>query len=314
MQFAAAIDLCQTTTEAGTGPGVISAALTQSSGTGTPAIVSHAIRGTFGANNVPRMGAAMAALSTGAAAATGQMNPSFVPFQPGLDTGTSSIAPADWLAANGGAFAVAPSCPAASSTTAYNSVMLTLRIRVPAFAHSFNLWAKFFAADFPEYVCSAFNDVFVALLDSTYAGIPANPADKNLAMYTTLSAARVPLGVNLATGNTGLFTQCVNGATGCGVGSVPGTINSCVGTAGLVGTGMEASDAGSCDANSLIGGGTGWLVIRGNVVPGEIIQLRLALWDTGDGTSDSVVLLDNFAWSANTVTPGVFLQLSLIHI
>jgi len=103
-QFAAALDLCQTTTEPGTSPGLISAALTLSSGSGAAAPQSHAIRTTFGSGNTPRAGAAMLVLSTGAAAAVGQTNPSFTAFQPGADTSTSSAAPGDWLAANGGAF------------------------------------------------------------------------------------------------------------------------------------------------------------------------------------------------------------------
>lgn len=308
MQYAAAMDLCQTTTEAGTGPGLISAELTLSSGTGTPAAVSHAIRSTFGADNVPRAGVSMVVLSTGAAASMGQTNPSFVPFQPGLNTATSSAAPADWLAANGGVFPVVAGCPPAADAAAYNPVMLTLRIRVPSNAHSLRLSAKLFAADYPEYVCSPYNDIFVALLDSAYTGTPPNPADKNLATYTTPGAIRYPLNVNLAYGDTGLFTQCVNGATGCAAGAVAGTTNTCVGTTGLAGTGMDTLAPGLCTANSVIGGGTDWLVIRGNVVPGETITLRLALWDTSDGLSDSVILLDNFAWSADVVTPGISLQ------
>jgi hypothetical protein len=49
-------------------------------------------------------------------------------------------------------------------------------------------------------------------------------------------------------------------------------------------------------------------VLRGNVVPGEIITLRFGIWDSGDGTIDSAVLLDNFAWSPDTVTPGTTAQ------
>jgi len=305
LQYASALDLCQRTTELGTGPGLISAQLTLSSGAGVPASASHAIRGTFGTNNTPRAGAAMVVLSTGAAAAPGQTNPLFTSFQPGLDTETSSPAPADWLTANGGAFPVAPGCPSANGATAFNPVMLTLRIRVPGNAHSLKLSARFFSADYPEYVCSGFNDVFVALLDSVYAGTPSNPADKNLATYTS-GALKYPLGVNLAHGNTGLFTQCVNGNTGC-AGAVAGSTITCTSTAALVGTGMDTPDS-QCSTATTIGGGTDWLVIRGNVVPNEIITLRLALWDTADGLSDSVVLLDNFAWSPDTVVPGVSLQ------
>jgi hypothetical protein len=37
----------------------------------------------------------------------------------------------------------------------------------------------------------------------------------------------------------------------------------------------------------LVSGGTDWLDLRGNVVPGEIITLRFAIWDTFDGLVDS---------------------------
>ena len=44
LQYAAAMELCHTTTESGAAPGLISAELTLASGTGTPAVVSRAIR------------------------------------------------------------------------------------------------------------------------------------------------------------------------------------------------------------------------------------------------------------------------------
>jgi len=180
--------------------------------------------------------------------------------------------------------------------------MLTLRIRAPNNARSFSLDANLFIADFPEYVCSSTNDFFVALLDSAYAGDPANPFDKNIANYTG-----IPVNASLAMDNTGLFTQCVNGTTGCAAGAQAGFIGSCTGTAGLVGTGMDLADAG-CSAGNMVGGGTGWLVIRGNVLPGETIQLRLAIWDVGDHSYDSLILLDHLRWSYSNVTPGASLN------
>jgi len=93
--FASALDLCQTTTESAHSPGLISATLTLADGAGTPAVPSHAIRTSFGANNAPRNGAAMVVLSTGAAAATGQTNPAFVAFQNGADNAKLSDPPAD---------------------------------------------------------------------------------------------------------------------------------------------------------------------------------------------------------------------------
>ncbi len=46
------------------------------------------------------------------------------------------------------------------------------------------------------------------------------------------------------------------------------------------------------------------LVPKGNVLPGEEITLRLAVWDANDGVMDSLVLLDAFEWSPTTITPG----------
>jgi hypothetical protein len=44
------------------------------------------------------------------------------------------------------------------------------------------------------------------------------------------------------------------------------------------------------------GGGTRWLTTSGNVVPGQIVELRIAIWDVDDDLLDSVVLLDAFKW------------------
>jgi hypothetical protein len=301
--FAAALDLCQITTESAHSPGLISATLTLADGSGTPAAVSHAIRTSFGTNNTPRAGSAMVVLSTGAAASPEQTEPSFVAFQLGADNGTQSNPPNDWFTANGGKFPVLQECPAAAGdNAAIDPVMLTLRIRVPSNARSFSLDANLFIADFPEYICSPYNDDFVALLDSSFAGNPANPADKNLANYNGAL-----LNASLARLDIGLFTQCLVGNIGCSAGAVPSTISTCSSTAGLTGTGMDTAD-GACYSGSMVGGGTGWLVIRGNVVPGETIQLRLAIWDVSDYQYDSLILLDHLQWSYNNVTPGVALN------
>jgi hypothetical protein len=65
---------------------------------------------------------------------------------------------------------------------------------------------------------------------------------------------------------------------------------------------------GSCGANNLLGGGTGWLVTAGNVVGGEIITLRIAIWDTSDEIYDSVAIIDNFQWSVDSSTPGTVIE------
>lgn len=296
--YARALDLCAFTTQSPAQPsqrkwGVISAQLKRASGSGTPAVVSSAIRSSFG-GTLPQLGSSFVVLSTGSAAASGQTDPASVAPQPGLDNGVSSTPPADWLAANGNSIALAPGCPHPATATVYDPVMLELKVRVPTNAGGFSARFNFFTSEYPEWVCSQYNDVFVALLDSIAAG---NPADKNLAAFTTPGNARYLVSPSLASGNPGYFTQCTNGATGCGSGAVAGSATTCVGTDGLVGTGFDTVATG-CGTNNLAGGATGWWTIEGNVVPGEVATLRFVIWDTTDGTLDSTVVLDGFEWIA----------------
>jgi hypothetical protein len=311
LDYARAMDLCQTATEA---PGdwrwgVISAQFVLADGTGAPDTAQRAIRNAFGASTV-RRGSSMTVLSSGHAAATGQTSPSFAAFQPGETMGNTSGFPADWLAANGGTLPNAPSCPAPVGATANDPVLLELRVRTPTNARSFSMATDFFSSEYPEWTCSAYNDFFVVLLDSTWSGTPANPTDKNLAVYTAAGGEIYPVGVNLAHGDTGLFTVCENGNTGCALGATAGTITTCVSTAELIGTGFDLSATGpfsGCGQNDLIGGGTGWLTTSGNVVGGEIITLRIALWDTSDHSLDSIALIDDFAWSVDASEPGTII-------
>ena len=324
--YAKAIDLCATTVDNPATPqqkkwGVISGNFFKADGTGTPPANAKSIRTSFGSGVTPLKGSSIAVLSTGVAAAQTAPNnklPGWVAFQGGQSSATTSGVPADWLAANGGNFPNAPGCPdPQGGTTANDPVMLKLRVRAPTNANSFSVSTFFYSSEYPEWVCSAFNDFFLTLLDSTFLPGPgqvANPKDKNLAFYDPPPAGGpvYPVGVNLAFGNTGLFSQCLNGPTGCGSGAVPGTTNTCVGIAQIVGTGFDITNAApqfpndppGCGASNRAGGGTGWLTTGGNVKPGETIELRFVTWDTGDGWYDSVVLLDNFTWSVSASTPG----------
>ena len=306
MDYAKAIELCQTTTMTDKKWGVIDAKFTLADGTGVPATKAASIRPKFGTNVMPKGGVSMIELSTGAAAGKGDTNPAYQSFQNTPEPGNNkaSAFPSDFLSANGGKLPNAPNCPQPSGNQAMDPIMLTLTIRVPTNAKSFKLDTNFFSSEFPEYTCSPYNDFFVVLLDSMYQGANPNPTDKNLAFYTPPGGmAKYPVGVNLASGNTGLFTQCVNGRTGCAM-LGNGSIMTCTSTNDLVGTGFDTASPGTCDANSLEGGGTGWLQTSGNVVPGEIIKLRIAIWDTSDHVLDSLALVDAFTWSVDVAQPG----------
>lgn len=327
LDYARAIDLCSFTVEspplAERKWGVISAALTLADGTGTPAAASRSIRPNFGSNVFPHGGTKIAVLSTGHAAAPAHTSPNWVNPQEnvgGANMGTSSPVPADWLVANDGKVPVPPPCLGESQTVAQDPVLLKLRIRVPTNARSFSLKAFLFASDYPEFVCEGYSDYFLALLDSGFVSLHreyATPRDKNIAVHDPTPARRGPshpVSANLAFLDRGLFTQCKNGQVACAPeGASISTVSTCTGITELAGTGFDRINPmsafitvpGYCGENNLLGGGTGWFTIRGNVVPGETIELRLVLWDTGDHLYDSVVLLDDFEWSDRIMKRGI---------
>jgi len=268
--YAKAIGICQN---------LVSAKITAPNGSTKVYAGSHAILQKLGNVIKPRAGSYMLALSSGNA------TDPFTTYGSGQTTG----APADWYTANGNEFPSAPVCGSSSSSGSSMSndvndaVMLDLTLKVPETARSFSMNVYFLTQEYPRWICSEYNDFFVVLLDSSYtSNDPSlqNPADKNLAM----DASKNPVGVNLAP--SGLFTQCMP------VSGYPATQTSCVGTGDLEGTGFEEN------------GGTGWLVTRGNVVGGEEIRLRFAIWDVSDHAFDSLVLIDNFKWDVAEYTPG----------
>jgi len=257
----------------------------------------------FGNNITPKEGSKIAVLSTG------QWNKPTQAFQCATleqgDMKTASKVPEDWMNMMPGC--IIPRSPSCGGTavedgltnecaekelpTVQDPVMLTLKIKVPMNARAFQFNLFFLSAEYPGTACSssAFNDFFFALLDSEHnTKYPndefQNPYDKNLGK----DAKGNFVGVDLAP--EGLFTVCDmsdssnNYASFCTDGATL-----------LQGTGFDGMTYGS--------GGTNWLTTRGNVVPGETITLRLAIFEQGtvrtygsDHSYDSTVLLDGFKW------------------
>ena len=304
--FARAMELCQFTEEDPEDPadrtwGIIDASLTLADGTGTPLAVQHALRGSYGDLIDPEEGDTMVVLSSGHAAGVGDSDPDYAPFQPGEDLDSVSDAPADWLEANGGEFPNPAGCTEPWSTDANDSAMLTIRLRAPTNANSFSVRMFFFSAEWPEWVCSAFNDFFVTLV----GGTADNPEDRNIAIFDDGDTVW-PVGVNLAGVAEGLFGQCENGTVGCEDEDSPITdYDGCVGVALLEGTGFDESDDGCGGGQTIVGGGTGWLTMSGNVTPGEVFEVRFAIWDSSGHIFDSLVLLDDWEWSVDAADPGV---------
>lgn len=293
--FAKAIDICQVSD--GTKWGLVSATYSLTTGQGTIDDTQHYLGPNFGTGVPPKEGQSLAVIGSGPI----RDGAGFADYYEESANGQAAAYPADWYSANGNTLPNAPGCPAPSGDQAMSPIMVTLKIKVPDNINSFTMNVNFFSAEFPEWVCSTFNDFFVTLLDSTYSGSNANPADKNLAFYSPMSnpSEKYPVGVNLAYGNTGLFTQCTNGSIGCDGKST--TINTCTSTSELSGNGFYVDDA-ECDGK--VGGGTGWLTTSGNLTPGEIMTLRIAVWDTSDDALQSLAVIDNFAWNGSAVAPG----------
>jgi len=183
--------------------------------------------------------------------------------------------PADFVAPHGGTLPkTSPSCPASTGSNPSNdSVMLTVQLKVPTNAHSFSFNFRFFSQEYYHYTCQYYNDFFVVLLDTSWMPGPGEqpiPADKNIAFDSN--------GSYISVNSTNFFTVCV-----------PKTGYSCPdGTSALAGTGYDPANAGA----------TKWLATSAPVVPGETIMLRFVIWDTSDTSLDSLVLIDNFKWSA----------------
>jgi hypothetical protein len=280
--LAAAIELCHNTTLNAALPqkvwGVISAQQLLANGNVPSAAqltnmqnVQSAIMTKYGTGGVlPRKGSTMAGMSSGAMRYEGQTG--YVNPNGGSNLASTSSPPAAFLAAHGGALpssaGCSGGCPAGSG--AYDSVNLRLQIRTPTNANSFSYDFRFFSSEYQTWQCTAYNDFFVTQLLTGAAGIPA---DKNISFDTKNNPVSV---------NNGFFEVCpVKGCNTC-----PG------GTGELAGTGMEINNTG---------GGTVWLTTKSPIVPGEVMTLDLTVFDVSDNVLDSLVLVDNFQWSAAAI-------------
>jgi len=289
LDMAHAMELCQMAS--GNKWGIVSASQIYANGANPPAAdltkiqnEQDAITNKFGNNVNPKMGATMAMFSSGKA--RDQNDPNWVTPISGT-TYTSSIAYSPnpggplgtYLAAHGGNL-VPGTCGATTCTTgtgANDSTDLRLVIKVPTNAKSFSYDFRFFSAEYYTFQCTAYNDYYLAMLQSSAMGIPA---DKNI----SFDALNHPVSVN-----NGFFQDC--GGNGKGCNTCPG------GTAALSGTGFDGVNGGS----------TEWLTTDAPVVPGETITLDLSVFDVNDHIYDTLVLLDNFRWSAVPKTVGTHL-------
>jgi len=276
-EFAKALGLCRTTTEGATGKaktwGVISAELVRADGTPISTPVQHAVLNDFGPMK-PRAGKNLVALSSGTARTDAY--PDFQhPRTNYFKSGNAATPPAGFPKNSS-------DCQDPVNPKVNDSVNLKLKIRVPTNANSFSYDFDFYSSEYLKYVCTMFNDSFVAILDSKIAGDPKH--SKNISFDSKGNPVNV---------NSGFFEVCTPGSNS-------GHSFACAkGTSELTGTGFWP------DSDDTQDGATSWLETKAPVQPGEEITIQFMIWDTQDDWLDSTVLLDNWAWDAQATTAPV---------
>jgi len=291
--FAKAIGLCQMADS--THWGLVSATYTRGyNSTTAPADGQHGIMGGFGQVIKPREGSNLAILSSGYAlpcddanpgascSGSGTSDPYFKGPQAGMYTGAGSAPPGYPLST--------ATCMVDPSV--FDTIGVTLQVKVPSNAQGFSFDFDFYSGEWPEYVCTEFNDSFVAWLKSTaWAG---KNGDYNISFDMNHNAVSV---------NNAFFDHCtMNAQTGCAGGTTQ-TAACTGGTSELQGTGFY--NLGTyCKGQTTGGGATGWLTTKAPVTGGETITLQFIIWDTGDQNWDSSVLVDNLQWYGTVQMTG----------
>lgn len=222
----------------------------------------------FGPNVTPRDGKTLVALSSGIAQA-GVIDDS----PEGAEMCTKSATPSGFPVSSKAA------CPRQQirlDNVANDGIALELEIRAPSNAYGFSFDFDFYTYEYPEFICSEFNDFFVVLLTSKHASTPAN---KNISFDKQGNPVSV---------NNGFVEVCTPGMAGGKQFACP------MGRKELIGTGFD-------DRTKENSAATGWLRTHAQILPGETLKIRFAIWDMGDEFLDSTVLLDRFVW---VVEPG----------
>jgi hypothetical protein len=276
MDLLKAMGVCRFTTDTAQGKkriwGALSAKITRADGSGGVEAKQYGIMPGFGPNVPAREGNSILALSSGTARLPTM--PGFLtPISPSYQ-GFSEVTPPNGWPKN------TQGCPDPGSPTANDSSALDVTIRVPTNAGTLKFDLDFYSSEYIDWVCSPFNDTFIALL-TTKA-----PIDPQYNGNISFDSKGGPINVN-----SGFFEVCTPGSNA-------GHSFACAkGTNELQGTGFWIPSQSSQN------GATSWLQTKAPVVPGETIRIRFMIWDTGDHILDSTILLDNLGWETTSV-PG----------
>jgi hypothetical protein len=221
----------------------------------------------------PKAGSTMFVLSSGVAA--DEDDAGFATPQSGTDFNNSYANPLPSVPGN-------PGCGTSQPAQVNDYTELVLKLKVPTNVHSFSFNFQFMSAEYPEYVCTMFNDEFLVLQESK-------------GEFTTATNIAFDMQKNPVTINNGFFTVCENDT------SKPQTQHCKQPVSEIAGTGYETG-------SPPIGGATGWLTTTSPVTPGEDVVLHFIVFDEGDGILDSAAVIDNFQWLPDAVEGPTTIQ------
>jgi hypothetical protein len=246
--------------------------------TGVPASTNyplgHGILSAFGPNVKVQAGQRMLGLSSGTARQP--TDPGYMDVS-GFDKGYTCGSPVGFPKES-------PACPGVTTGQPHDGVALEMDIVAPTNATGFSFSFNFFTYEWPDWICSEFNDFFVALL----MPFPMGQTDGNI----SFDSMGNPVSVNNA-----FLTVC--GPPG----NYGGKNFTCpLGDTQLIGTGFGQDTAFGQDHGS-----TYWLETKAPLKGHEDFTLRWGVYDSGDGILDTTCLIDNFQWIA---TPGVTVSTS----
>lgn len=270
---ARAVDICKQAANAKDW-GLLTAQYTRANGTPIAANKQVGLQANFGPNVNPLAGSTMLSLSSGF---------SRLPGQPGACTNNSCNSNLAGTPPPGFPQDV-PNCPI--DDTINDDIALDLTLRAPTNATGYKFNFKFHSFEYGEYVCTTFNDQFIALVNPP----PQGAQDGNI----SFDALGNPVSVNIAFFD--VCASCADFAANCFELNCPSAPVPCcpAGPSQLMGTGFDNGFGSGEDA-----GGTSWLQTQAPVVGGSEFAIRFAIWDTGDSAFDSTVIVDSFEWIAN---------------
>ncbi|MEM6786264.1 MAG: choice-of-anchor L domain-containing protein [Myxococcota bacterium] len=173
----------------------------------------------------------------------------------------------------------------------HDDIALEVTMKAPPGAEGLAFDFIFYTREWPVYVCTTFNDFFVALLSPRRAG----QATDNI----SFDGLGNPISVNAA-----FLDVCDCPGTGdCTVPpATPQFDYACnEGDLALQDTGFDSDPQFPQWSH----GATQWLTTVAPVAPEETVTLRFAAWDSADGIFDSSTLIDDFRWRGRVEGPPV---------